>query len=470
MKWACPEMRPHMFALRKRWLLAAAVVMALLSGACIAQTEITTAPGTAAMDKLNLELKAVLDDPQKPLASLSTVAVHDGRVVYEGHFGHRVIDASDPAKSVPADSQTLYRVASISKLITTLGAMLLVEKKKLDLDADISQYLGFKVRNPNFPEAMISVRMLLNHTSSLRDGGGYSFPPEQNLQGVLDPQGGHYGGGQQWAQSSPISDRAPGMYFEYVNLNWGVLGTVMEAASGQRFDRYMKKAVLEPLKIAGSFNIDDLSLGEIGNLAVLYRKRSNEVWESRGPWMAQVDDYRGRLPLPRAGLEAYQPGRNATPFSPQGGLRISAGGLARVMLMLLNGGELDGTRLLSKASVQQMVQQEWLHDPGKDNGDTYKGLFNAWGLGMQKFLDLSAPGRGDRLLAAGGLPGFGHLGFAYGLQSCFFFDPVKRDGMVYIIGGVGFDPELDRGQYSSLNSWEEKVLDALYHRAILKEP
>jgi CubicO group peptidase (beta-lactamase class C family) len=456
--------------IKNRRLLAIVVMTSLMTDFCAAQTASPILSGATPVAKLDQELQAVLDDPVKPLASLSTLAIRNGRVVYQGHFGKRVIDGVNPERSQPINGRTLYRVASISKLVTAIGAMQLVEQKKLDLDADISQYLGFKVRNPNFPDAVISARMLLSHTSSLRDAGGYSFPIDWSLQSVLDPQGENYGAGQQWAQASAVSDRAPGKYFDYVNLNWGVLGTVMEAVSGQRFDRYMKKAVLEPLQIPGNFNAEELSLDEIRHLAVLYRKRSNEVWSSSGPWVAQADDYQDRLPAPRAGLERYRSGRNATPFSPQGGLRISATGLSKLMLALINGGELDGVRLLEQASVQQMLHEEWRHDSGKANGDNYKGLFNAWGLGAQKFLDLGAPGRGDRLRVVGGLTGFGHAGFAYGLQSLFFFDPVKRDGMIYIIGGVGFDPELDSGQYSSRNSWEEKVLDVLYYLAIAKQP
>ncbi len=449
----------------------AIILMALLMADwSTAQTAAPIGSGSSHLVKLDLALKAVLDDPLKPLASLSAIAIRGGEVVYEGHFGKRLFDDANLPLSVATDGQTLYRVASISKLVTAIGAMQLVERKKLDLDADISQYLGFRVRNPNFPDAVISARMLLTHTSSLRDLGGYSFAPEQSLQSILDPGGENHGSGQQWARGSRDSDRSPGKYFDYANLNWGVLGTLMEAVSGQRFDRYMKAAVLKPLRIAGNFNVDELSIGEASHLAVLYRKRSAEVWNSGGPWVAQVDDYRDRAPAPRPGIEFYQPGRNATPFSPQGGLRIGAAGLSKLMLMFLNGGQVDGVRLLESASVQQMLSQEWRHDAGKGNGDNYKGLFNAWGLGVQKFLDLSAPGRGDRLLATGGLTGFGHFGFAYGLQGCFFFDPLKGDGMIYIIGGVGFDPEMDAGQYSSMNSWEEKILDALYRRAILKEP
>ena len=447
--------------------LAAAIFFTMMHVFSPAQAATAPEPGEASLAALNLELRALRNHPARALASLAVVAIREGRIVYAGHFGDRVIDAANPANNLPADAQTLYRVASISKLVTAIGAMQLVEQHKLDLDADVSQYLGFTLRNPNFPDALISARMLLSHTSSLRDEGGYSFPVGQSLQSVLVPAGANYGSGRQWAQKSRVSDRSPGRYFEYVNLNWGVLGTVIEALSGQRFDHYMKRAVLGPLRIAGGFNPDDFSGDEIQNLAVLYRKRTHEVWDPCGPWVAQVDDYRGRLPAPGAAIAAYSPGQNATPLSPQGGLRISAAGLAQLMLMLINGGELEGVRLLSPASVNAMLQEEWRHAKGMENGNNYRGLFNAWGLGLQKFLDLSGPQRGDRFVAAGGVTGFGHLGFAYGLQSAFIFDPVKRFGLIYLGGGVGFDPELDAGRYSSLNSWEEKVLDALYRQAIL---
>ncbi|MDD5335201.1 MAG: MFS transporter [Rhodoferax sp.] len=470
MKYCWMGLRPVPVTIRSRWFFALVLLTALMTDFCAAQSIAPQAPGAVSVGQLNAELKAVLDDPLKPLASLSAVAICDGKVVYEGHFGYRFIDNAMPARNLTTDTQTLYRVASLSKLVTAIGVMRLVEQNKLDLDADIGSYLGFRVRNPNFPDARISTRMLLNHTSSLRDGGGYSFPLEQSLQSVLDPAGENYGSGRQWAAVDSSGDRAPGKYFQYVNLNWGLLGTVMEAVSGQRFDRYTRQAVLSPLQIPGNFNTEELSASEIRNLAVLYRKRRNEVWDPTGPWVAEIDDYQGKPPAPRAGMERYRPGRNATPFSPQGGLRIGAAGLAKLMLLLINGGEVDGVRLLSQDSIAAMLHEEWRHDENKQNGDNYKGLFNAWGLGVQRFLDLSAPQRGDRLVAGGGVSGYGHLGFAYGLQSAFFFDPVKRFGMIYLMGGTGFDPESDPGRYSSLNSWEERVLDALYRHAILKEP
>ncbi|HTD04637.1 MAG TPA: serine hydrolase, partial [Undibacterium sp.] len=230
----------------------------------------------------------------------------------------------------------------------------------------------------------------------------------------------------------------------------------------------MRQAVLGPLKIAGGYNPEELTQADIANLAVLYRKQgSDEVWNTAGPWVVQTDDYRGKLPARRKDLESYVPGSNATLFSPQGGLRISTGGLARLMLMLMNGGQLDGVRVLSPGSVNAMLSEQWRYDSSRKNGDNYQGLFQAWGLGAQRFSDVSAVHFGDRVVAGGGFRAYGHLGFAYGLNSGFIFDPVGRNGMIYIIGGVGADPDKHRGEYSSLNIWEEQVLDGLYRGAIL---
>jgi CubicO group peptidase (beta-lactamase class C family) len=440
------------------WLMAA---MALPVGRAGAQ------PVARALPALDAELKAIVNDPAMPLASLSVAAIRDGQVVYQGQFGFRQIDNQNAANNLPVTPATLFKVASVSKLVTAMGALRLVEQGKLDLEADASRYLGFALRNPHFPDVPITTRMLLSHTSSLRDAGGYTFALGPSLQSILQPGGASYGSGAQWAAPSADGERAPGKYFNYVNLNWGVLGTVMEAVSGQRFDRYMKAAILAPLGLPGHYNAEELTPAEVADLAVLYRKRTGETdWDPKGPWVAQTDDFHGKVPAPRDGLAGYVPGSNAIPFSPQSGLRTNATGLARLMRLLMNGGELDGVRLLHASSVRAMFTEQWHGDAAGKNGDNFHGLFNAWGLGAQHFLDIAAPGHGDRLVANGGFAGWGHLGFAYGLNAAFVLDPVRRNGLVYIVGGVGSDPDTLAGRYSKLNPWEEKIADALYRHAV----
>jgi CubicO group peptidase (beta-lactamase class C family) len=424
------------------------------------------APG----DALSSTLQAVVSDPATPLSSLSALVMRDGKVVYEGHFGHRVMAADNAGKALASDQDTLYRMASVSKLVTTIAAMQLVDAGKLDLDADIGQYLGYTVRNPHFAQMPITTRMLLSHTSSLRDDGGYFFPLEKPLKEVLQAAPSPTGQEATWANKSNASaDHAPGRYFTYCNLNFGIVGTLIEAITHQRFDLYMQQSVLQPLGIAGGFTPETLTPADISRLAVLYRKASNGVWNPNGPWVPQVDGYQGKPPSPRAGLDAYVPGTNATGFSPQGGLRTSVAGLGSIMQMLMNNGMLNGKRILSAQSVSAMLQPEWRKHPTQDNGDTLSGQFHAWGLGMQRFVDTSGPSTGDRLTARGGQTGAGHLGFAYGLQSGFIFDPATRNGVIYAIGGVSADPDVNKGKYSSFPVWEERVLDALW-RTIEQNP
>jgi CubicO group peptidase (beta-lactamase class C family) len=414
---------------------------------------------------LSSTLQAIVSDPAKPLTSLSALVIRDGQVVFEGHFGQRVVTDGKVDHSKEADHATLYRMASISKLVVAIGAMRLVDAGQLDLDADIGNYLGYAVRNPHFADVPVTTRMLLSHTSSLRDDGGYFFPMDTPLKEVLQPGAGNAGPGATWATSDEKTDRSPGRYFTYCNLNFGVVGTVIEAITRQRFDLFMRQQVLQPLGMVGGFTPETLTPADITHVAVLYRKARDDVWNPNGPWVPQVDDYQGKTPTPRAGLDTYVPGTNATGFGPQGGLRTSVADLSLAMQMLMNRGTLKGVRILSPQAVAAMLQPQWRKNPNQDNGDTLDGFLYAWGLGMQRFVDMSGPSTGDRFLEKGGLTGVGHMGFAYGLESGFIFDPLTRNGVIYAIGGVSANPDHNRGRYSAYSIWQERTLDALWNHA-----
>lgn len=424
--------------------------------------------------QLTEELAAVVAEPGRELASLSVLAMRGGRVVYHRQFGHKWIDPVDPARSRPADARTLYRMASISKLVTTLGVMRLVEAGKLDLDRDVGDYLGWRFRNPHFPDVPVTLRMLLSHTSSLRDDAGYYWDAASrtDLREVFTPGGKLFGKGSMWA-----SNAAPGKYFQYANLPWGVVGTVMECVTGERFDRLMRRLVLDPLGLNGGFHPADLAPADLADVATLYRKRTivegREVWNPQGPWIPQVDDHSKAPPAQRA-LPDYQPGTNGTLFGPQGNCRLSAAGLAKVMRLLMDGGTAGGRRFLRRASVEAIHSVQWRSGEaaGNSDGETSFGrnkrFMNAWGLGVQHFLDLTGPGSGDRLVEPGGFRASGHIGDAWGLTSILAFDRVGRDGLIFLIGGSAFDPETHTGKYSGFARHEERIMTALYRRAILQ--
>ena len=420
------------------------------------------APAAAA--QLDRELAAVVNDAQHPLSGLSVLAIRDGKVAYQQQFGLRRIDTAGNGSTAPVTPATLFRIASISKMMTTFGLMKLVEEGKLDLDADAGAYLGFPLRNPHFPGQAITLRHLLSHTSTLRDDAGYSWGADTRLSDVLLPGGGKYGSGAMWAQ-----DGAPGAYFTYCNLNWGVIGTIMERVSGERFDRLMKRLLLAPMGLRGGYNTSEFSPAEVADTATLYRKRTTdtEVWNPAGPWIAQVDNYGVTAPAAPAGIAGYVIGSNATLFSPTGGMRMSAPDMGKVMLMLINHGKHEGKQILKPETIRLMFSEQWTYKEtsGGKNGDTLNGLYHSWGLGAQRFAD--APGAGNRLVQGGGFSAVGHLGEAYGLVSTFVVDLERRNGLVSLIGGFGADPEKYPGRYSALARTEELILTALYRRAVL---
>jgi CubicO group peptidase (beta-lactamase class C family) len=216
-----------------------------------------------------------------------------------------------------------------------------------------------------------------------------------------------------------------------------------------------------------SYHPADLPAAELHQLATLYRKRSvdTEVWDPAGPWIAQADDYSKSPPQLPAGIERLGIGKNATPFSPTGGLRISAPDLGVVMRMLMHGGVHAGRRLLKQDTLNAMFTRQWTDD-GR-NGDTAGGLLNAWGIGNEQFPD-RGPGS-LRLVEGGGFDAVGHLGDAYGLVSIFALDRQRRNGIVVLVGGTSTDPfsNANKGRYSALARFEERILTALYRRAIL---
>ena len=388
------------------------------------------------------------------LAGLQLAVIRDGKVAYEYANGFARQGAEG---EVPLNTDHKARIASISKLVAAVGLMKLVEAGRVDLDRDVSAYLGFELRNPAFPDRPITLRMILSHTSSIRDGSYYWLESGQRFEDFFLPGQAHFEDGAHFA-SEP--NQAPGDYFTYANLNFGVVAAVIERVSGLRFDRYMRREVLEPLGLQSSYNVCDLSATQPDRIATLYRKRDDqEVWQPRGPWVPQLDFERfschyGRKPVARGEdpgevLPGYRMGENPTLFSPQGGLRASAGDLAVIAQMLMAGGSLGGVQILDPSSVTDMFEPQWQYDASMDNGNTaeglapddpaYQQLFTGYGLSVHR-MDLAEWDLQDesRLL-------LGHLGDAYGLMGQFWIDPQSGDALISLITGAGDDPDRHRG-------------------------
>jgi CubicO group peptidase (beta-lactamase class C family) len=252
--------------LRRRPLLlstCAALAGVPVLGGCAGSLGVVAFPGTASGERmsespastgfdraaLDRELSSIVTDPASRWAQVSTLAIRGGQVVYGGHFGRRYIHPTDRALDLPVNERTMFRIASISKLVVSVAVMRLVDEGRLDLDADVSEALGWRLRHPQHPQTPLSLRLLMTHRSGLNDAGGYNWGADVALREALQPGGRLYRNGAAWR-----ADRAPGTWFNYTNLNWGVIGTVMERATGERFDRLMHRLVLQPLGLSGGFN------------------------------------------------------------------------------------------------------------------------------------------------------------------------------------------------------------------------
>jgi CubicO group peptidase (beta-lactamase class C family) len=323
------------------------------------------------------------------------------------------------------------RVASISKLVTAIGVLRLVEQGRLNLDADVSALLGWRLRNPAFPDVPITLRLLLSHRSSLTDRIDYVLPLDAEMRAVLaDPRA--------WD-----AYHAPGSWFGYANFNYPVIAAVMERATGERFDRLMRRLVFAPLKLDACFNWDSCSPATRARAVALYR--DGQPVKDADPAACPVTPASdGSCDLSR-----WRAGANGAIFSPQGGLRISAHGLARIGRLLLGGGRLDGVRLLAVRSAALLDTPLWTYDG--ENGEDDQGFYCSYGLGVTFLATPVQACRDDPF--GDGVWRRGHAGEAYGLRSGLWIDPARGTGVAYFATDVPAVP----GKRSAFTATEERL-------------
>ncbi|OFY88762.1 MAG: hypothetical protein A2266_04300 [Bacteroidetes bacterium RIFOXYA12_FULL_40_10] len=323
---------------------------------------------------------------------LAVAVVKDGEIIYSATFGKKSIEEGSPIAQ-----DDIFRIASISKSFTTTALMTLVEREKLALDMDVSDLIGFQVRNPKFPDVVITLKMLLSHSSSLNDTQGY-FRLDY-LNPATNPD-----------FAKCYNDYQPGSKYEYCNLGFNTIGAIVEKYAGVRFDNYVVEALLKPLGLYANFNPDSL---DAAKFVPLYSYEPIDTLEgSERIFKHQPMAYVSRA---KEIDSAYVMGYSTPLFSPTGGMKISAYDLARYMLMHMNYGEVPatGVRIISEESAK-MMQAPVI--------ETGTGEFYCLALRTSENL---IPG--EKMV--------GHTGSAYGLYSAMFFEPQKRFGIVMMTNG-----------------------------------
>jgi len=378
-----------------------------------------------------------------PVAGAALVVSVDGKVVYQGAAGcamFRKDAVGECARKLRPD--TKVRVASISKMALALGLLSMVEEGIIDLDTDASTYLGWSLRNPDFPDRPITVRHLATHLSTIRDPAEYwVIAPAPFTSIFAEPD-------QLFADKRNDIDTGPGTYFTYANLNSGILASVMERASGQRFDDLMEDRVFGPLDLDVGYNWFGVSQKARRKGATLYRLIDGQ-WtvqkDGKATLIARTPDYLATENLDLyAYLDRYEPGENASIFSPQGGLRASA---------------LDLASLAHKVAAQPaMLTMVWTANGEETNGNTEAGYFEAYGLGTQKVT--GAPEFHP------GLTFTGHAGEAYGLYSGAWVVGDSKSAAdepaetVISFVTTGTVPTPAKGRHPGFNAIEQALLDA----------
>ncbi len=339
---------------------------------------------SAGVRRISRAMQRYVDE--KKTAGMIPVLARRGRVAYAECLGLMDIEANKPMRF-----DTLFRIASMTKPITSVAVMMLYEEGKLRLEDPVSRFI------PEFEDTEVFVRMtddgmetteqspemmikhLLTHTSGLSYGWDQDSPVEALYREAKIVGGGWKTPPGEWIKKLarlPLLQQ-PGSAWRY-SVSIDVLGCLIPVASGMSFDAFLKARVLEPLGMVDTaFYVPK---DKIGRLATLYNATDNglEVYQKRP--MRQFD-------------------KPPAFCSGGGGLVSTAPDYMRFAQMLLNGGKLDGVRLLKRETVDFMTRNH-LSDALlqlRNAPDLLHGRGFGLGVGVRMAVDPS-----DRLGSVGG--------------------------------------------------------------------
>lgn len=298
--------------------LAAMGLIVVLNTACR-----TDEPDEDTMDARILSLMQ-----SNGIPGLSAGIVRDNALVWSQGYGY-----ADREGGIEATKDTSYMMMSISKTLMAVAVMQLVEEGLLDLDDDVQTYLPFTLRHKDYPDSPITLRLLLSHAASLAGPEGNSvlgqdlyryFPGDtaprisEWIPQYLSEEGEHY-------LPAIWTDARPGTTFLYSNIGTSLVAYIVEQVSQMDYTDYCRDKILTPLEMEhSSFWLADL---DITNVAAMY------------------GTHNGGNPVDRYSLMLYA----------VGGLKSSVAEYAHMLVMMMNDGVYKGQRLLTKASVDQIL-------------------------------------------------------------------------------------------------------------------
>ena len=314
------------------------LLFVLLVGFCFANQRFNRIPPDALnLDQLDIrtndfrneeELLNFIDSTMEInfIPGLSISIAKGGSIVWNKHFGYTNIN-----ENILVDENTKFILSSASKTITATALMQLFQQNLFMLDDDVDNYLPFDISHPVYPEIPITFKMLLSHTSGIKDN--WSFMPFYDgdsplelsyyLSQYFSPSGEFYD------SNLNFTDYAPGTGFSYSNIGAALVGLLVEEISNQSFNEYCIENIFEPLGMSDAYWF----LSEIENL--------NEV---ASPHQFADESTDSLIVLENYGYSDY----------PAGQLRTTSYNLAKFMNLFINDGVHDGVEILSPETIELM--------------------------------------------------------------------------------------------------------------------
>lgn len=362
-------------------------------------------------------------DERQAVPGAAIAVWRDGEIIWSYAAGAATFEDDGETPQRRLTPRSSVRVASISKLATALTALSLAEDGLVDMNADVTEVLGFDLPVQSGGVA-VTLNALLSHTSGICDPEIYWAAEGERLEDLLSADA---------ACSYP-----PGEGWSYANINYGIAAQVMEIAAQTRFDRLARARVLAPMELDAGFNWSGVSrVTRLGG-ATLHRRYD-------GVWTPQVDDLDTledtRPAILRRDSDASegdamgdtpQAFDNGTLYSPQGGLRASVEDLAVLASAFLPGG-----------IGEALGEPVW-------TGDEVPGV-RAHGPGPQVLLSGQIESDPELSLV-------GHLGEAYGFYGGAWAVPDRGASIAFFVTGVDPRGDLSRNPVSGFTPYETELM------------
>ena len=325
---------------------------------------------------------------------MQAASIQDGELSWSGNYGFKNINTMEAI-----NDSTVFMIASCSKPVTALGIMKLYDEGKIDLDDDINNYLPYKISNPNHPDKVISIRMLLTHTSSLMDnwdilsplytldtGGGDSpISLKELVQNYFLEDGDYFNPEKNFAEYEPGANLA------YCNMGYAIAGLLIEMITDKPFPVYMKNEIFSPLGMHNTYWL--LEGIPHKNIARPHERIEDDTEEVK---YEVLDNY-------------------GYPDYPDGQIRTTVSDYAQILKLMVNKGMVDGKPFVREETIQEMLRIQF---PEVDKYQAVSWNYNEFDHWLYYLLNPRFPA---------------HTGVDPGVATVTCFDPEKKTGAIIFL-------------------------------------